>query len=147
MFHILPNAVESGGTITLNCTFELPKTEQEALYITSPGQDYTTRCSADCFSLACYDFDCCKCDFLDLDDDLCPAGTKSITYTVSNVKENMTGKWTCEHYPSEASISQYLKVYGKLFIKIFFPLFLIKNVHFWFPQFDFVQNIFTKSTF
>ena len=114
MFSIQPNAVEIGGTISLNCSLETPRIENDILNIASPEQPESKFCTADCNISECYDIDSCKCDGQEPNDDqLCPDGTKSVSYTVSNVIKNMSGNWVCEHYDGDPSITYHLDVYGK----------------------------------
>ena len=63
------------------------------------------------------------------DDKLCPAGTKSVSYTVSNVYKNMSGSWECQHDKSKTKIIHHLEVYGKQNIKcmVYYYFDLIKT--------------------
>ena len=114
LFSIQPNVVEIGGTITLNCSLQTPRIENDILNIASPALDESQFCSADCYTSQCYDIDSCQCDAVDPNTNkLCPAGTKSVSYTVSNVRANMWGNWVCEHYNGSPSITHHMEVYGK----------------------------------
>ena len=114
MFSIQPSTVEVGGTISLNCSLQTPRIGNDILNIASPDVTESQFCTADCYTSQCYDIDSCKCDAVDPNaNKLCPAGTKSVSYTVSNVTANMTGNWVCKHYDGSSSFAHHLKVYGK----------------------------------
>ena len=114
MFSIQPKIVEIGGTISLNCSLETPRIENDILNIASPGMGESQFCTADCYISECYDIDSCKCDTVGTDaNNLCPAGTKSVSYRVPNVRANMCGNWICEHYDGGTSTTHHLEVYGR----------------------------------
>ena len=60
------------------------------------------------------------------DNKLCPAGTKSVFYTVSNVYENMSGSWECRHDKSKTKIIHHLEVYAKCMVYCYFELIKTK---------------------
>ena len=115
-FLIDPPVVEAGGTISVNCTSVTPKGEFDLFFVIPPS-GMGVVCTADCY----IDRECpymtdlvdlCVCDSDPPDvNDLCPEGTYSVSYTVSDVPLDMSGQWVCDLSGNQDVME--LLVYGK----------------------------------